>query len=204
MPDTYKGYIMGFLGNMMDEAGTKTGKAIGNKLFGRYADDVRIGYGETGNDAKAQVEAESEARRLEMEQQHSHEAKVAIKEQVREVQSAMFDSQNVDANINLLMQLSSLIESIDDDDWSQAELLRAAKSKFKTGLDLCKVISPSHPAVVMFTNRQQEIADQKAEIANQKTAMEKKAKKETVRGVIIAIAVFAALIAGIAILIATE
>ena len=34
---------MGFLDNLGNEFGRKTGKALGNKLYGRHADDLRIG-----------------------------------------------------------------------------------------------------------------------------------------------------------------
>ena len=42
---------MGFWGNLADEAGKKTGKAIGNKVFGKYgADQVIEVRGGVNND----------------------------------------------------------------------------------------------------------------------------------------------------------
>lgn len=35
--------VMGFFDNLGDEFGRKTGKALGNKLYGRHADDIRVG-----------------------------------------------------------------------------------------------------------------------------------------------------------------
>jgi len=34
---------MGFFNTALNEFGKKTGKALGNKLFGAYADDKRVG-----------------------------------------------------------------------------------------------------------------------------------------------------------------
>ena len=34
---------MGFFDNLGNEFGKKTGKAIGNKLYGKHADDIRLG-----------------------------------------------------------------------------------------------------------------------------------------------------------------
>lgn len=42
---------MGFFKNMFNEAGKKTGSAIGNRLFPKYTDYVRIG--ELGVDVKS-------------------------------------------------------------------------------------------------------------------------------------------------------
>lgn len=46
---------MGFLNALMTELGKKTGKAIGNKLYGKYADDIRISYGNVNVKSKKKV-----------------------------------------------------------------------------------------------------------------------------------------------------
>ena len=51
---------MGFFNNVVDEFGKKTGKAIGNKLYGSNADDIRIG-GSIGSGGGANSEAQARA-----------------------------------------------------------------------------------------------------------------------------------------------
>ena len=154
---------------MADEAGKKTGKAIGNKLFGRYADDVRIGYGEIGdngaNSAKAEVKKskiEAKERRKDLKLQEKFNVKNNLRQQIAEIQSFAFDTQSVKANINALMQLSSIIESIDEDElgssWDEDEntlqkkLLDSAQSKLNLGINLCKSIDPTDPSIAIFEN----------------------------------------------------
>lgn len=159
---------MGFLSNMADEAGKKTGKAIGNKLFGRYADDIRVGYGEIGDSgavAKAEakkVKTEAKERRKELKLKEQFNVKKNLRQQIAEIQSIAFDTQSVKANINALMQLSSIIESTDEDDinssWDddentlQKKLLDSAQSKLNLGINLCKSIDPTDPSIAIFEN----------------------------------------------------
>ena len=180
---------MGFLSNVADEAGKKTGKAIGNKLFGRYADDVRIGYGEIddGNaSAKAEVKIakiEAKERKKELKLKEKFKVKDNLRQQIAEIQSITFDTQSVKANINVLMQLSSIIESTDEDDidssWDEDEntlqkkLLDSAESKLKMGINLCKAIDPTDPTIAMFEN----VIKKKQEVAEEKKKEEKKNDK---------------------------
>lgn len=160
---------MGFLSNLADEAGKKTGKAIGNKLFGRYADDIRIGYGEIDNnrDSSAntevkKVKVEAKEKRKEIKLQEQFKLKDNLRHQINEIQSMVFDTQSVKANINAMMRLSSIIESANasgtDTSWDeekntlQKQLLESAQSKFNMGVDLCRAIDPSDPSIVMFEN----------------------------------------------------
>ena len=184
---------MGFFDNLADEAGKKTGKAIGNKLFGRYADDVRIGYGEIGDNGAASAKAEvkktkieAKEKRKDLKLQEKFNVKNNLRQQINEIQSIAFDTQNVKANINALMQLSSIIESINEDElgssWDEDEntlqkkLLDSAQSKLKMGLNLCKAIDPADPSIAMFDNmineRQQVMEEKKREEKkNDKLAM---------------------------------
>ena len=160
---------MGFLSNLADEAGKKTGKAIGNKLFGRYADDIRVGYGEIGENkessAKAEVKkvkVEAKERRKDVKLQEQFKLKDNIRQQINEIQAMVFDTESVKANINAMMRLSSIIESADTSDidtsWDeekntlQKQLLGSAQSKFNMGLELCRAIDPSDSSIVMFDN----------------------------------------------------
>ena len=157
---------MGFLSNLADEAGKKTGKAIGNKLFGRYADDLRIGVGDLddgASSAKAEakkVKAEGKEKRKELKLQEQLNTKKDLRKQINEVQSMVFDTQNVKANINVMMQLASIIESAGEDYandiWDESEcnlqkqLLDTAQSKFNMGINLCKAIDPTDPSIIIF------------------------------------------------------
>lgn len=158
---------MGFLSNMADEAGKKTGKAIGNKLFGRYADDFRIGVGDLDDgtsSAKAEVKkvkAEAKEKRKEIKLKEQLNTKKDLRKRINEVQSMAFDTQDVKANFNVMMQLSSIIESYDDDDidmWDddknslRESLFKAAHSKLNMGISLCKAIDPSDPSIGIFEN----------------------------------------------------
>lgn len=157
---------MGFLSNLADEAGKKTGKAIGNKLFGRYADDLRIGVGDLddgASSAKAEakkVKAEGKEKRKELKLQEQLNTKKDLRKQINEVQSMVFDTQNVKANINVMMQLASIIDSAGEDYandiWDESEcnlqkqLLDTAQSKFNMGINLCKAIDPTDPSIIIF------------------------------------------------------
>ena len=157
---------MGFLSNLADEAGKKTGKAIGNKLFGRYADDLRIGVGDLddgASSAKAEakkVKAEGKEKRKELKLQEQLNTKKDLRKQINEVQSMVFDTQNVKANINVMMKLASIIDSAGEDYandiWDESEcnlqkqLLDTAQSKFNMGINLCKAIDPTDPSIIIF------------------------------------------------------
>ena len=94
---------MGFFKSLLDEAGKKTGSAIGNKLFPKSTDYVRIG--DLGHSQEERVAAEREAQteRLEMEQQT-----VLMQELLR----LHFDSTDLEHNIAVLTQISSIIDSL--------------------------------------------------------------------------------------------
>lgn len=178
---------MGFLSNLADEAGKKTGKAIGNKLFGRYADDLRIGVGDLDNGAsfaKAEVKkvkAEAKEKRKELKLQEQLNTKKSLQNKIDEIQSMVFDTQSVKANINAMMQLSSIIESYDDeiDIWDEdkntlrEQLFKSAQSKFNMGINLCKAIDPTDPSIVMF----EDIIRKKQEKVEEKKNEEKKNNK---------------------------
>ena len=179
---------MGFLSNLADEAGKKTGKAIGNKLFGRYADDLRIGVGDLddgASSAKAEakkVKAEGKEKRKELKLQEQLNTKKSLQNKIDEIQSMVFDTQSVKANINAMMQLSSIIESFDDDDidiWDEdkntlrEQLFKSAQSKFNMGINLCKAIDPTDPSIIIFENvirkkQQEEELKKKEEKKNDK------------------------------------
>ena len=172
---------MGFFDNMMEEAGKKTGKAIGNKLFGQYADDYRIRVadgGSTESDSKslkavAKIEAKTkkEEREAEMEM-HEKEKEAEFMKELRELS---FNASDIDYNINVLSQLVSLMESANsEDDETKESIIALATSKFDTGLAICRAINPNNPMVAYFTQKKQEIFASKEKKKAEKKKSERK------------------------------
>ena len=138
---------MGFFKSMLNEAGRKTGSAIGNKLFPKSTDYIRLGS--LGNDQEELLEAEHEAalERLEVEQQS---------ELLLEVMRLYFEPGDLDHNIAVLSQLSSIIDSLPSR-FNRSELeqkvYRMAKSKIESGLTICKEIAPQNSTVAFFERK---------------------------------------------------
>lgn len=139
---------MGFISSMMDEAGRKTGKAITNKLFGSYADDMRLSYADRTerNNPKVNIEAI----RLKAEEENN------LQEQLRELHKIEFDLTDMKKNANILIQLSSIIDSE-----GETKLGIAARSKYEAGLALCREIAPSDPVVRMLIKKTKEREEKK-------------------------------------------
>lgn len=180
---------MGFLENMANEAGKKTGKAIGNKLFGRYADDMRVGYGEvdgSGRAAAKQVKAEGREERKRMKLQDKLDHQSDIRQQIAEIQSLEFNTQDVKSNVNVLLRLLSISETeLDVNNYETAELQKQLKElslkKLKMGINLCKAIAPSDASISMVENMMKEKEQEKQQAEEAK-------KKEDKKGTIIVIA----------------
>ena len=142
---------MGFLKNMFNEAGSKAGRAIGNKLFPKSTDYVRIGE-LNGNTAE-------QARKIAMAQNEAEQERMAaqlVADMLREVLNIRFDANNMNHNIEALAQLDAIIEGFpnrfnrtDDDD----RIYKAAKAKIKTGIALCRSIDPNNKALAYFAEK---------------------------------------------------
>ena len=142
---------MSFLKNLFDEAGSKAGRAIGNKLFPKSTDYVRIGElnGNTAEQARRIAEAESEADCQRMVAQ-------LLVDMMREIMETRFDANDMNHNIEALAQLDAIIEGLpnrfnrtDDDD----RIYKAAKAKIKTGIALCRSIDPNNKALAYFAEK---------------------------------------------------
>lgn len=94
---------MGFFKNMKDELGTKTGKAIGNKLYGRFADDYKIGVNEN-NSAKSQLKLLREQEKIDLRR---HEREMDARNQ-----------ENMKDNIT---NFSNLLDNIKSEEKSEEE-----------------------------------------------------------------------------------
>ncbi len=138
---------MGFFKSLFDEAGKKTGSAIGNKLFPNSTDYIRLG--ELGGDPEERLAAEQNAymERLEMKQQT---------ELMSELMKLHFDTTDLDHNINVLTQISAILDSIPA--WVyrsdlEQKIYKMAKSKMESGVAICKRIDSNSDIVKHFENK---------------------------------------------------
>ena len=117
---------MGFFKSLFDEAGKKTGSAIGNKLFPNSTDYIRLG--ELGGDPEERLAAEQNA----------------------------YIERDLDHNINVLTQISAILDSIPAwvyrSDLEQ-KIYKMAKSKMESGVAICKRIDPNSEIVKHFESK---------------------------------------------------
>ena len=142
---------MGFLRRMLEEAGGKTGRAIGNKLFPNSTDYVRLGD-LNGNSARttreiAEAQCEAELERIEAE---------LLADKMREILSLQFDARDMDHNINVFSQLAAIMDSLPS--WfnrsdEEKQVYKAAKSKMQAGIRICKAKDPHNPALAYFEEK---------------------------------------------------
>lgn len=136
---------MGFLKSMLQEAGKKTGSAIGNKLFPKSTDYIRLG--ELNEDRIAEAR-ETYGERLEMEHQSSLQQSML---------QMHFDSKDLDHNIDILTQLAAILESLPG--WyphrseMEQKTYKMAKAMMKSGVEICKRIAPRDHMVEYFNSK---------------------------------------------------
>ena len=138
---------MGFFKNMFDEAGRKTGKAIGNKLFPKSTDYIRIG--DLGDDRKEQLEMELEAQqdRLKMEHQNGL---------MQSLLQIHFDTKDIDNNIEGLTKVAAILDSLPsrlERDQMDNKVYKMAKSMMSSGIAICKSINPNNAIVKHFESK---------------------------------------------------
>lgn len=137
---------MGFLKNMLDEAGKKAGRAIGNSLWGNKTDYIRLGDldGNSVENARetARIQAIADEERIENE---------LVADQMRHVMELNFSSTNIDHNINVLAELDSILESLPSLSWNRSDaekkLHKAAKAKLMMGIEICLSKDPGNRIV---------------------------------------------------------
>jgi hypothetical protein len=142
---------MSFLNKMMDEAGKKTGKAIGNKLFGKYAADrvVEFNYNKNTNATNAAAADSSSAQEL-AEFQNNMQRK-------NELIDLVFDESNVQNNYKILFKLITIIDSeIKTGVSDNSEMYSLARSKFDAGILMCQMVDPTNPNIALFQSKQKE------------------------------------------------
>ena len=142
---------MGFIRNMLDEAGKKTGSAIGNRLFPRFTDYIRLGD-EPGTSEKDRRREERRAVReqMEMEQQTN---------QMNSLLNITFLPNDIDHNIASLAHVAAILDSLPSSYFARSldedKIYKLAKSKMEIGLMMCKSIDPYHPMVSYFEQKYQ-------------------------------------------------
>lgn len=142
---------MGFLKNLLDEAGKKTGSAIGNRLFPEYTDYVRLGP-MPGVSYADQQRAQRRAAReqFEMQQQAS---------QFNDLLNIDFSPTDIEQNIAALTKVAAVIDSLQSHDLfsrrsdQEERTYNMALSMMRSGIMICKIINPNHPALAYFERR---------------------------------------------------
>ena len=142
---------MGFLKNLFDEAGSKAGRAIGNKLFPNSTDYVRLGD-LNGNSARTEreiAEAQSEAEQERIEAQ-------LLADKMRLVLSVQFVANDMNHNLNVLSQLAAVMDSLPS--WfnrsdEEKRVYKTAKSKMQAGLNICRAKDPHNPSLEYFMEK---------------------------------------------------
>ena len=180
---------MGFFKTFKNEFGKKTGKALGNKLYGAYADDKRVGV----NRGKLKGESDgvkitSEIRQAEMalekertkynKKQAEYERKQAEYEreqteyergqvEYEKNQKLLSDVLNIDLDPtqknSLIKSLTALSVYVDlwEKESNPDEHLIAAKTKFDTGVAMLQAIDPQNPMVFHFLQKKTELINKK-------------------------------------------
>ncbi|MCR5037326.1 MAG: hypothetical protein K6A73_08410 [Bacteroidales bacterium] len=142
---------MGFFRNMFNEAGSKAGRAIGNKLFPKSTDYIRIGDldGSSSERAREMIEVQSDAEQERIAAQLSADT-------MRMVLNLQFDVRNMDHNLNVLTQLATIIDSLPS--WfnrteEEKRIYKTAKAKMQAGLVICKSKDPNNPTLAYFEEK---------------------------------------------------
>lgn len=149
---------MGFWDSMMDEAGSKTGKAIGNAIFGKKGADQTINLqGDFDGSSSRRTDISDQ---LELQKQNI-EMQAEIRENERnqkildDIMLLEFDAENVANNVKILTKLSSMIDIwIKDED--MISFYEVAITKFDMGLLVSQTIDPQNPFVALMAKKRDE------------------------------------------------
>uniref|UniRef100_UPI0040576AAA hypothetical protein n=1 Tax=Alistipes sp. TaxID=1872444 RepID=UPI0040576AAA len=181
---------MGFLGSLADAAGEKTGKAIGNAVFGKKAADQVIDVrGSVNNDGgKQQVVVEKKDAVQEAyatQQVEEHRNKLTRKDEIIDLE---FSDSDIQQNYRLFFKLIPMVET-----WykqQDTDMYELARSKYESGLLMCQMMDPTNPNIALLQGK-----------LNEWDEMIKKGKKAEIKGVIISYIVLALLFGFLALMI---
>lgn len=141
---------MGFFKKMFEVAGSKAGSAIGNSLWGNSTDYVRVG-------SSPNMEDEMYARQEERIYQKQIQDARRAEEQMDWIMRQSFDPTDIDYNLTVLANISALLDSLPKSRLSRSEeenrVYNAGKSKFESGVLLCKAKDPRNPGLLHFERK---------------------------------------------------
>lgn len=153
---------MGFFDNLGNEFGKKTGKALGNKLYGKHADDIRIA---SRRDINANINSqgnEISVKRREEDLEYLKEKERIRQETLRLEQNTKvlndiinieFNPQDKEAIIKDLTMLSANVDVLLKESNKNKV---AAKSKFEAGLAMLSSIDSQNPMISYFVGKKSE------------------------------------------------
>ena len=179
---------MGFFKAFKNEFGKKTGKALGNKMYGAYADDKRVGVnrgklkGESDGVKIVTSESQNRTVRTARESASDKAEREKNQKQLAAVLNIELNPTNKNALIKSLTTLSTYVD-VGAKENSTDEHFIAAKSKFDTGVAMLKAIDPNNPMSHYFLQK--------------KTEWKKKKKNENI-GIVVLVVVCVVILAVVA------
>lgn len=139
---------MGFFKNMLDEARRKTGSAIGNRLFKKSTDYIRVGELDGSSSRQSRT-----GQMILMRRQAKMDRQTEL---MNEVLRMDFDARDIRQNLAVLAQLASVLDSLPNrfnrSDFEQ-QIFKMAKSKMESGIVICKSIDRRNTAIMHFENK---------------------------------------------------
>ena len=171
---------MGFWGNLADAAGEKTGKAIGNAIFGKHAADQVIDVrGSVNNDGgKQQVVVEKEDAMREayaIQEVEKHRNKISRKDGIIDLE---FSESDIQHNYRQLFKLIPMVESYYKQ--QESDIYELARSKYESGLLMCQMMDPTNTNLILLQGKLKEWDE-----------MEKKSKKAQIKTIVMLLVVMA-------------
>lgn len=149
---------MGFWDSMMDEAGSKTGKAIGNAIFGKKGADQTInlqGDFNGGSNRETDISDQLKLQKQNIEMQAEIRENERNQKILDDIMLLEFDAENVANNVKILTKLSSMIDIwIKDED--MISFYEVAITKFDMGLLVSQTIDPQNPFVALMAKKKDE------------------------------------------------
>lgn len=139
-----------FWDNATKEFGKKTGKAIGNKLYGKHADDIRKRVAVSVNNNSATIDYDA----IERAKQTTLECEYHLN-LLNTILNIDFKAKDVEGIIKNLTFLTSSIDL-----WlkqsDKKKSMQAARSQFNTGLAMLRAVNAQHPMLPYFISKEQE------------------------------------------------
>lgn len=139
-----------FWDNATKEFGKKTGKAIGNKLYGKHADDIRKRVAVSVNNNSATIDYDA----IERAKQTTLECEYHLN-LLNTILNIDFKAKDVEGFIKNLTFLTSSIDL-----WlkqsDKKKSMQAARSQFNTGLAMLRAVNAQHPMLPYFISKEQE------------------------------------------------